>query len=54
MSYYEKLETAVSQLTVESVNEAVSEYISPDAFVIATAGDFAQPTQAKSNSKPKQ
>ena len=54
MSYYEKLETAVSHLTVESVNEAVSEYISPDAFVIATAGDFAQPTQAKSNSKPKQ
>ncbi|MEI7460601.1 MAG: pitrilysin family protein [Pirellula sp.] len=54
MSYYEKLETAVSHLTVESVNEAVSEYISPDAFVIATAGDFAQPTQAKSDSKPKQ
>lgn len=47
MSYYEKLENAVATLKVEDVNDAISEYISPDMFVTATAGDFAQPTPAK-------
>ncbi|MEQ1827114.1 MAG: pitrilysin family protein [Pirellula sp.] len=47
MTYYEKLESTVAGLTVASVNEAISEYIEPDNFVIATAGDFAKPTQAK-------
>lgn len=47
MFYYEKLETAVASLTVENVNEAISEYIEPDNFVIAAAGDFAVPTPPK-------
>ncbi len=47
MEYYEKLEADVARLTVEDVNEAISEYISPDRFVIATAGDFAKPTAPK-------
>jgi len=50
MTYYEKIESTVANLTVESVNEAINEYISPDSFVIATAGDFATPTQ--DNIKP--
>jgi zinc protease len=53
MSYYEKLESAVANLTVEGVNEAISEYVSPDQFVTATAGDFAQPTAAKPNAENK-
>ena len=47
MEYYEKLEADVARLTVEDVKEAISEYISPDHFVIATAGDFAKPTAPK-------
>ena len=47
MDYYEKLETGVARLTVNDVNEAISEYVSPDRFVIATAGDFAKPTSPK-------
>jgi zinc protease len=48
MQYYEKLESRIAELTVDEVNEAIAEYISPETLVIATAGDFAQPTQAKS------
>jgi zinc protease len=44
MSYYEKLESAVSQLTVDAVNDAIAEYIDPETLVIATAGDFQSPT----------
>ena len=44
MDYYDKLEADVSHLTLEHVNEAVGEYIAPDGFVIAIAGDFAKPT----------
>ncbi|AMV31975.1 Peptidase M16 inactive domain protein [Pirellula sp. SH-Sr6A] len=44
MSYYEKLESAVSQLTVDAVNDAIAEYIDPDTLVVATAGDFQAPT----------
>ena len=44
MEYFEKLEASVAGLNVEEINEAISEYVSPDNFVIATAGDFAQPT----------
>ena len=47
MEYYEKLEADVARLTIEDVNEAIREYISPDRFVIATAGDFAKPTAPK-------
>jgi zinc protease len=47
MTYYEKLETTVASLTVAAVNEAISEYLEPDNFVIATAGDFAKPTPVK-------
>lgn len=47
MSHYEKLEKEVAGLSVDAVNEAVSEYISPDDLVIATAGDFAKPTVPK-------
>ena len=47
MKFYEKLESQVAGLTVEGVNEAISEYVSPDNFVIATAGDFSQPTPVK-------
>ena len=51
MSYYEKLESTVASLTVEGVNEAISEFVSPDEFVIATAGDFAHPTPTKPKQK---
>ena len=44
MDYHDKLETDISHLTVEHVNDAVSEYIAPDGFVIAIAGDFVKPT----------
>ncbi len=47
MEYYEKLEAEVAHLTVDEVNDAISETILPDRFVIATAGDFAKPTPAK-------
>jgi len=43
MDYYEKLDADILHLTVEDVNEAIREYISPDEFVIAIAGDFAKP-----------
>ena len=43
MLYYEKLETAISQLTVDAVNDAIKEFISPDTLIIATAGDFGSP-----------
>ncbi len=49
MLYYQKLESEIATLTVEDVNEAISEYISPDYFVIATAGDFAKPTPVKAD-----
>ncbi len=45
MNYFEKLEADVAALTVDDVNEAISEYFSPDTLVVATAGDFAQPTK---------
>ncbi len=47
MKYYETLESKISGLTVETVNEAISEYVSPDHLVIATAGEFAVPTPVK-------
>lgn len=47
MGYYEKLEADVSRLTVKDVNEAINEYVSPDHFVVATAGDFAKPSPPK-------
>lgn len=47
MQYYQKLESQIADLTVEDVNEAISEYLSPDYLVIATAGDFAKPTPVK-------
>jgi zinc protease len=43
MLYYEKLETAISQLTVDAVNDAIKEFISPETLIIATAGDFGSP-----------
>jgi zinc protease len=49
MTYYEKLEKKIAELDVETVNDAVSEYINPDNFIIATAGDFAKPTPVKPN-----
>jgi zinc protease len=49
MTYYEKLEMKIAELDVETVNDAVSEYINPDNFIIATAGDFAKPTPVKPN-----
>jgi len=49
MTYYEKLEAKIAALDVETVNEAISEYIDPDKFIIATAGDFAKPTPVKPN-----
>ena len=42
MEYYEKMEVEVAGLSVEDVNEAIREYISPDRFIVATAGDFAK------------
>ncbi len=47
LGYFEKLEADVSKLTVKDVNEAISEYVSPDTFVVATAGDFAKPMLPK-------
>ena len=47
MDYYEKLEADVANLVAQDVNEAISETISPDRFVIATAGDFAKPAPPK-------
>lgn len=52
MTYYEKLEGKIANLDVETVNDAIAEYIDPDKFIIATAGDFAKPTPAKPNSDP--
>jgi zinc protease len=49
MTYYEKLEQKIAELDVEAVNDALSEYIDPDKFIIATAGDFAKPTPVKPN-----
>lgn len=49
MTYYEKLEKKIADLDVETVNDAVSEYINPDNFIIATAGDFAKPTPVNPN-----
>ena len=43
MLYYEKLESAISQLTVDAVNDAIKEFISPETLIIATAGDFGSP-----------
>lgn len=54
MGYYEKLEARIADLTVEEVNEAIEEFISPDNLVIATAGDFAKPTQPDANAKDKE
>jgi zinc protease len=44
MTYYERLETQISNLTVESVNEALAEFLNPNNLVISTAGDFNKPT----------
>jgi zinc protease len=44
MFYFEKLESQIAALTVDDVNEAISEYLSPDYLVVATAGDFAKAT----------
>ncbi len=52
MEYHDKLETDVSHLTVEHVNDAISEYIAPDGFVIAIAGDFVKPTRQAVNANP--
>ncbi|MEI6527673.1 MAG: insulinase family protein, partial [Planctomycetota bacterium] len=49
MTYYEKLEDKIAVLKIESVNDVISEYIDPDKFIIATAGDFAKPTPVKPN-----
>ncbi|MFM8571178.1 MAG: M16 family metallopeptidase [Pirellula sp.] len=49
MMYYERLERKISELDVETVNDAIAEYIDPDKFIIATAGDFAKPTPVKPN-----
>jgi len=51
MQYYERLESQIAGLTVDAVNEAIVEYISPDNLVIATAGDFAKPTAPKSSTE---
>jgi zinc protease len=53
MEYYAKLESRIADLTVEEVNEAIEEFISPDNLVIATAGDFSKPTQPDANAKAK-
>jgi zinc protease len=42
MEYYEKLEADIAHLTIEDVNEAITEYFDPDRFVVVTAGDFAK------------
>jgi len=47
LEYFEKLEADVSRLTVKDVNEAINEYVSPDTFVVATAGDLAKTTLLK-------
>ena len=47
MEYFEKIESEISKLDVSDVNEAISEYISPDRFVIATAGDFTESNVSK-------
>lgn len=47
MEYFEKLENEISRLTLSDVNEAISEYVSPDKFVIATAGDFSKTDRSK-------
>jgi zinc protease len=52
MQYYERLESQIAELTVEEVNEAIEEYITPDNLVIATAGDFAKPTPAPAGTAP--
>jgi predicted Zn-dependent peptidase len=49
MMHYEKLEQQIAELDVETVNDAVSEYINPENFIIATAGDFAKPTPVTPN-----
>ncbi len=49
MTYYEKLEEKIADLDIERVNDVISEYIDPDKFIIATAGDFAKPTPVKPN-----
>lgn len=51
MQYYEKLESQIANLSVEAVNEAIAEFISPDNLVMATAGDFAKPTPAGDKTK---
>jgi zinc protease len=49
MQYYERLEAQIAELTVEAVNEAIAEYMSPDNLVIATAGDFGKSTALNPN-----
>jgi len=53
MLYYEKLETAISQLTVDAVNDAIKEFISPETLIIATAGDFGSPPPSSSPTSDK-
>jgi zinc protease len=52
MTYFEKLEEKIANLDVETVNDAIAEYIDPDKFIIATAGDFAKPTPVKPVAEP--
>ena len=47
MEYFEKLENEISKLTLADINETISEYVAPDRFVIATAGDFSKSSPAK-------
>ncbi len=46
MEYTQNFEAKIKKLTLEDVNEAISEYFDPDGLTIATAGDFknAKPT----------
>ena len=42
-SVAQRVDEAIAKLTVTQVNEALRKYLQPERFVVALAGDFAQP-----------
>jgi zinc protease len=51
MKYQEEFEAQIQSLTVDQVNQAIRDFISPDRLIIATAGDFEKAASNDSSKK---
>ena len=51
MKYQEDLEKQIQSLTVEQVNQAIRDFISPERLIIATAGDFEKASSTEETKK---